>query len=201
VQTTAGSETVPVSLVRTALGLRSTWITVGVLRLDRPPSATVAFGSAASLSGVGRGVAAARLASSPDGAAWMPAGALAPDTRGLISAEVKPVRTTRYRLEADGGASPALLVQVSPRVQLTKPTALEPTVVRGTVRPRIVGAAVAVERRKGTTWVTLGEATVDAAGAFELQLDAVVPEGAYRARISATAGFAAGTSPVLQVSG
>jgi SpoIID/LytB domain protein len=201
VQTTAGSETVPASLVRTALGLRSTWITVGVLRLDRPASGTVAFGSAASLSGIGRGVVAARLASSPDGATWTPAGALAPDTRGLISAEVKPVRTTRYRLEADGGASPALLVQVSPRVQLTQPTALEPTVVRGTVRPRIAGAAVAVERRKGTTWVTLGEATVDAAGSFALELDAVVPTGAYRARISATAGFAAGTSPVLQVSG
>ena len=34
-----GPETVPASLVRTALGLRSTWITVGVLRLDRPRAA------------------------------------------------------------------------------------------------------------------------------------------------------------------
>ena len=37
-QTTAGAETVPSSLVRTALELRSTWITVGVIRLDRPSS-------------------------------------------------------------------------------------------------------------------------------------------------------------------
>ena len=35
-QTTDGPETVPASLVRTALGLRSTWIAVGVLRLDKP---------------------------------------------------------------------------------------------------------------------------------------------------------------------
>lgn len=201
VQTTAGLETVPSSLVRTALGLRSTWFTVGVLRLDRPSSSTVGFGSAATLTGVGRGVTTARLASSPDGAAWVPAGAVSPDTRGAISTEVKPVRTTRYRLEADGGASPALLVQVSPRLQLLRPTALEPTVLRGTVRPRITGAVIAVERRKGTSWVTIGEATADAAGTFMLELDAAVPAGAYRARISATTGFAAGTSLVLQVSG
>jgi stage II sporulation protein D len=201
VQTTSDSESVPASLVRTSLGLRSTWFTVGVLRLDRPASSTVDFGSAATLTGVGRGVSATRLASSPDGTAWVPAGTVSPDTRGAISTEVKPVRTTRYRLEADGGASPALLVQVSPRLRLIRPTALEPTVLRGTVRPRIADAIVAVERRKGTSWVTLGEATVDAAGAFVLELDAVVPTGAYRARVSATTSFAAGTSPVLQVSG
>ena len=200
VQTTAGSETIPASLVRTALGLRSTWITVGVLRLDRPSSSAVVFGSASRLNGIGRGVTSARIASSPDGVAWAPAGSVVPDTSGAISVEVKPVRTTRYRLEAEGGASPALLVQVSPRLQLTRPTELDPSTLSGTVRPRIAGAVVAVERRKGTSWVTLGETTVDAAGAFALELDAVVPAGSYRARISATAGFAAGTSPVLQVS-
>ena len=59
---------------------------------------------------------------------------------------------------------------------------------------------MAIERRKGTSWVVVGETTV-AAGGFALTLDAVVPAGAYRARVSATAGYAAGTSPILQVSG
>ena len=68
VQTTAGSETVPASLVRTALGLRSTWITVGVIRLDRPSTSAVAFGSTARLAGIVRGLGTPRLASSPDGA-------------------------------------------------------------------------------------------------------------------------------------
>ena len=199
VRTTLGSETVPASVVRTALGLRSTWITVGVLRLDRPSSSAIAFGSAARLSGVGRRVTDARIAASPDGTAWARAGAVTPDAQGAIAVDVKPVRTTRFRLEAEGGASPALLVQVTPRIQLTHPTALEPTILRGTVRPRLVGAVVAVERRKGTSWVVIGETTVDASGAFALELDAVVPSGAYRARVAATAGLTAGTSPPLQV--
>ena len=69
------------------------------------------------------------------------------------------------------------------------------------MRPRLAGAVVAVERRKGTSWVAIGETTVDASGTFALELDTVVPAGAYRARISATSGLAAGTSPVLQVTG
>ena len=201
VQTTAGTELVPASLVRTALGLRSTWITVGVLRLDRPSTSALPFGSTARLSGVGRGLGTPRLASSTDGLVWMPAGDVTSDKTGVVTVDVKPIRTTRYRLEAEGGASPALLVQVSPRIQLARPASSLPTILRGTVRPRLVGAVVAIERRKGSSWVTLGEATVDAAGGFLLELDTVVPAGAYRARISATAGLAAGTSPVLQVSG
>ncbi len=199
IQTTSGSETVPASLVRTALGLRSTWITVGVLRLDKPSAGAVAFGSAARLGGVVRGLGTPHLASSQDGAVWSGATDVTFDKTGVVTADVKPVRTTRYRLEAEGGASPAVLVQVAPRIQLTRPTALEPTILRGTVRPRLTGASVVVERRKGTAWVTIGEATVDASGAFVLELDAVVPSGAYRARVAATPGFVAGTSAVLQV--
>jgi stage II sporulation protein D len=199
VQTTLGSETVPATVVRTALALRSTWITFGVLRLDRLSSSAIAFGSAARLSGVGRGVTDARVGASPDGTAWARAGAVTPDAQGAIAVDVKPVRTTRYRLEAEGGASPALLVQVTPRVQLSRPTVLEPTILRGTVRPRLVGAVVAVERRKGTSWAVIGETKVDASGAFALELDTVIPSGAYRARVAATAGLVAGTSPVLQV--
>jgi stage II sporulation protein D len=198
VQTTAGTETIPASLVRTALALRSTWITVGVLRLDRPSSGTVTFGTAARLNGVGRGLDEARLASSPDGAAWTPVGDVTPDARGILAVDVRPVRTTRYRLEANGGASPALLVQVAPRIELTRPAAFDST-LRGIVRPRLAGTVVSVERRKGSSWVVVGDATVDAAGAFVVELDAVVPAGTYRARISASSGYAAATSATLQV--
>ncbi len=171
-----------------------------MLRLDRPSADSIVFGSTSHLSGVGRGLAAPRLASSPDGAAWTGAGTLTPDAVGAISVDVKPARTLRYRLEAEGGASPALLVQVAPRITLARPTQVEPTVLSGTVRPRLPGAVVAVERRKGTAWVTLGETTVDAAGTFRLELDAIVPTGSYRARMSATEGLAAGVSAVVQVS-
>jgi stage II sporulation protein D len=201
VTTTSGSEPVPASLVRTALGLRSTWISLGVLRLDRPPAGPVVFGSTTHLAGIGRGLGAPRLAASPDGVAWSPVRTLTPDAAGAVALDVKPLRSTRYRLEANGGASPAMLVEVAPRLALSRPKASEPAVLAGTVRPSLPGAVVAVERRKGTAWVTLGEGTVDAAGRFRVALDAVVPVGSYRARISATADFAAGTSPVLQVTG
>ena len=199
VATTSGSESVPASLVRTALGLRSTWISIGVLRLDRPIGGPIVFGSTTHLAGIGRGLGAPWLASSPDGTSWSSVRTLTPDTDGAVASDVKPIRITRYRLEAEGGASPALLVEVAPRLALSRPTPAEPTVLTGTVRPRVSGGVVAIERRKGTAWITLGEATVDVSGRFRLALDVAVPPGAYRARISATDALAAGTSPVLQV--
>ena len=67
------------------------------------------------------------------------------------------------------------------------------------MRPKLAGAAVVVERRKGTAWVTVGDTTSNASGVFVLELDAVVPRGAYRARVAPVSGFLEGTSPVVQV--
>lgn len=201
VTTTAGSESIPASLVRTALGLRSTWVTVGVLRLDRASTGAVTYGGSARLNGVSRRLGTPRLASSADGSSWTSVGDVTPDVTGAVTAYVTPVRTTRYRLEAEGGASPALLVQVSPRVQLTRPTGVDSFALRGSVRPRLKDAVVVIERRRGSAWTALGQATVDASGAFALELDTLIPAGTYRARVSATDGLAAGTSPLLQVSG
>jgi SpoIID/LytB domain protein len=196
-QTAGGSEAVPASLVRSALGLRSTYISVGVLRLDRPGVGTVPFGSNVDLGGVVRGLGSATLAASPDAVTWQPVSALTPLSEGLVSTAVKPVRTTRYRIEVAGAATPALLVEVAPRLQLG--LAADPGALAGTVRPKLAGAIVTIERRKGTTWTPVQDASVDAAGAFRAQLP--VAAGSYRARIRATNGLAAATSPVLQVSG
>ena len=116
----------PVTLVRTALGLRSTWLTIGVLRLDRASRGSVVFGSTTHLSGLGRGLGATRLESSFDGAAWTTSRKRRVGSVGVVSFDVMPSRTTRYRLDAEGGASPALLVQVAPRLALAKPTAGAP---------------------------------------------------------------------------
>ena len=199
--TTAGSEQVPVTLVRTALGLRSTWLTIGVLRLDRASRGSLVFGSTTHLSGLGRGLGATRLESSFDGAAWATVASIASDQAGVVSFDVTPTRTTRYRLHAEGGASPALLVQVAPRLALAKPTAGAPGVLSGSVKPKMPGAQIAIERRKGSSWVLVGDAVVGASGAFEVELDAPVPAGSYRARSDATAAFVAGTSPTMVVIG
>ena len=193
-QTTTGLEEVPASFVRTALGLRSTWLVIGALRLDRP-SGSVVFGSSLQLSGISRGLSSPALATSADGSVWTPAGPLTPDANGNVSLTVKPVRNTRYRLEVEGAASPALLVQVTPRLQLLRSS--EPGVLSGTVRPKLSGAAVSLERRNGSTWIPVAQAAVDASGAFRAELT-LVP-GSYRARVSATEGLAAGVSPALVI--
>ncbi|MGH3136075.1 MAG: SpoIID/LytB domain-containing protein [Gaiellaceae bacterium] len=196
VQTTAGSEAVPASLVRTALGLRSTWLTIGVLRLDRP-SGSLVYGSSVRLSGLSRGLTSPVLASSADGATWAQIGPLAREPNNAVSATVKPVRTTRYRIEVEGATSPALLVQVVPRLQLAQSSDLSALV--GTVRPKRTGAVISVERKSGSSWLEVAQATVDETGAFRVEL--TPSPGTYRARIAATDGLAAGLSSPLVITG
>ena len=92
-------------------------------------------------------------------------------------------------------------MQVAPRLALAKPTAGAPGVLSGSVKPKMPGAQIAIERRKGSSWVLVGDAVVGASGAFEVELDAPVPAGSYRARSDATAAFVAGTSPTMVVIG
>jgi hypothetical protein len=200
-ETVGGTEQIPASLVRTALGLRSTWVTIGVLRLDRPSRGAVVFGSSTHLSGIGRGLGSPKLTSSLDGSSWSPMVTVARTAVGAVAYDLRPVRTMRYRLEAEGGASPALLVQVAPRITLSGPTVLEPGVLAGIVRPKRAGLDVEIERRKGTAWAPVGGATTDVTGAFRLELDTLVPAGSYRARTAPTADLAAGISPTVQVTG
>lgn len=196
-QTVGGSEAVPASLVRAALGLRSTWITVGVIRLDRPKAGTVVFGSRVPLTGIARGLGAASLSSSSDGTLWSPVGELVTDASGAALLEVKPQRTTRYRIEVVDAASPAQLVRVAPRIELDAP--LDATALTGKVRPKLPGTLVTIERKKGAAWAPVGEAIVGADGTFRLEVS--VSTGTYRARIAAMDGFTASASPLLQVTG
>jgi stage II sporulation protein D len=193
-QTVDGPSSVPASLLRSALGLRSTWATFGVLRLDRPRTGVV-FGSSLQLSGVARAVTAPVLASSADGSSWEKLGAVSRDASGLVTEVVKPTRTTRYRIEATGAASPALLVGVAPLVRLTQPAELG--VLTGTVRPKLPGAAVLIERRQNGSWKRVAQTTVEANGSFRVELDLVA--GSYRARIPAREGYAEGIGPPLSV--
>jgi stage II sporulation protein D len=193
-QTVDGPTTVPATSLRSALGLRSTWATFGVLRLDRAETAVV-FGDSLRLSGVARGVTAPVLASSADGQSWAKLGPVARDTSGLVTQAVKPTRTMRYRIEANGAASPALLVAVSPSVRLTQPAELG--VLTGTVRPKLPGAAVTIERRQNGSWRRVAATSVQANGGFRAELDLVA--GAYRARVAATEGYAEGVGPPLTV--
>jgi SpoIID/LytB domain protein len=195
-QTTAGATSVPASLLRTTLGLRSTWFSIGVLRLDRPRQSVV-FGSSLRLSGIARGLQAPTLSSSEDGVMWSTAGTLERSTAGAVSTVVRPTRTTRYRIDVKGASSPALLAPVSSRVRLSIPA--EPGTLLGTVRPRVRGAAVSIERLRGTGWTPVANAVVDGNGSFRVRLQ--VSAGTYRARVAATEGLVEGVSPALTVTG
>ena len=207
--TVAGSTSVPPSVVRSSLGLRSTWITVGVLRLDRPRG-SVEFGSSLRLTGVARNIVSPQLASSATGATWTPLGALERAADGSVFRSVAPARTTHYRIEGsrapDQGAvgqepeqlrSQVLLVRVAPRVRLVRP--VQPGVLAGNVRPRLSGAVAHVERQQGLMWVHVGEVLVDDSGAF--RVEAPIVPGIYRARVTAGGSFAEGVSPLLTVDG
>jgi hypothetical protein len=199
-QTVGGQTVVPASLVRTGLGLRSTWITIGVLRLDRPRG-SVEFGSSVQLSGIARKVATPQLVALADDGASVPVAPLdrAPD--GSFLRPVRPPKTTRYRIEATRTAGKVsgqvVLVRVAPRVRLGRSP--EPGVLSGTVRPRLPGAPVYVERQQGADWVQVGETAADEAGGFRVAVD-LLP-GVYRARVSAAGGFVEGFSPLLTVAG
>ena len=111
-QTLEGPSKIPVTLLRTSLGLRSTWVTIGVLRLD-PPVGPAVLGTPLRLTGVARGLAAPALAASVDGGSnWSKVGPVSRDATGAFSIDVKPTRTTRYRLQVKEGVSPPILVRV-----------------------------------------------------------------------------------------
>src|SRR5581483_12309781 len=57
--------------LRTALGLRSTWFSIGWLALD-PPPAPVAYGGTVTLSGIARGVGTVTVEARPAGGEWQP---------------------------------------------------------------------------------------------------------------------------------
>ena len=110
-QTLEGASKVPGVLLRTSLGLRSTYVTIGVLRLDRPQGKVIA-GAPLLLTGVARGLPAPTLASSVDGGStWTPVGPLGRDASGGVSITVNPTRTTRYRIQVKDASSPPILVQ------------------------------------------------------------------------------------------
>jgi stage II sporulation protein D len=112
--TASGQENIPVSLIRTTLGLRSTWITIGAMRLDRPRDAVLS-GAGVRLTGIARGLTAPVLSASSDGVRWSRVGKVKVDASGAASIVVKPLVTTRYRIEVEGAASPPVVVRVKPR--------------------------------------------------------------------------------------
>ena len=108
------TQTFSASDVRRALGLRSTWMTIGVLSLSRPVG-EIAAGRLADDQRQGDPGAEARFSSSVRHrvAAWQAGPALSVQQDGSFSVSVAPSATTLYRLSAGTIKSAVLRVVVS----------------------------------------------------------------------------------------
>jgi hypothetical protein len=94
-----GETEVTGTVFRRALGLRSTWVSIGALALDRPHGSVVS-GATVRLTGRVRGVRGAVLEQRAGGAPWGAAATIVPAADGSFGALVRPIETTQYRLRA-----------------------------------------------------------------------------------------------------
>ena len=134
--------------VRRALGLRSTWFTLGVLAVERP-AAPLAFGKGLDLGALARGLGKVTVEQRAAGEReWTPFSTIAPRADGVVSVRVKPKLTTAFRLVTEAVTSAPVRVTVSPLLRIS--TALDGSGLVGLARPAPAGSVVQVQRLNGT---------------------------------------------------
>jgi stage II sporulation protein D len=181
---------VSAAALRAAIGLRSTWFSIGVISLTAPaPSAPVAYGSPLTLFGLVRGVAGTvTLEERPNGGTWE---AVGPVGAGTLKLTQRPTITTDYRLATPTAAGAFVRVRVAPNVSLTTFTATE---VAGSEQPVLMGAAVQVQQQSADqTWSTVASAPVAADGTFSVPVS-LASGGTYRVTVGPAAGYVAATT-------
>jgi stage II sporulation protein D len=97
--------------VRARLGLRSTAVRIGVLRVAKPKPPAGA-GKPVVVSGLARDVDRPLLEKQATNGAWLPSAKVAPGDDGSFAVTVRPKVTSTYRLSADGQAGPSVTVPV-----------------------------------------------------------------------------------------
>jgi 5-hydroxyisourate hydrolase-like protein (transthyretin family) len=188
-----GQVTADGSKVRSALGLRSTWFSVGVLALGPPPQ-PVAFGTAAQLTGTARGVSKVELQQRGADGTWQTVAKLTPRA-GAVASRIRPKESGRFRLAVGTISTSPVAVAVMRLVRLHVPN--DQSGFWGTVRPAAEGVAVRIQRQAGGGWRTLATARTKQSGRFTVARP--VAAGTYRARVAAGSGFATGVSKLLVV--
>ncbi len=179
--------------LRVALGLRSTWFQPVLLGLQGSVR-KIAYGGAATLSGVTAGTADAVLEAKPAGATdWVPAGSAAPDAGGSFAAIVKPRLSTSYRLALGSARVGLVTIAVTARVAAVASA----TGIAGSTRPAAASVPVQLLERTGSTWAVVSSTVTDATGAFAF--DGAPAAGTYRVRVSPGRGIAPGLSALLSV--
>jgi stage II sporulation protein D len=193
-----GNKTVTGADLRTALGLRSTWFSVGVLALDPLPAATVTYGSSFKLTGLGRSLSDLKLEQrAPGTSEWTANRDVDVDADGSFTISAKAAAPEEYRVVSDKVATPSVKLVVSPRLAL-KVTA-DLTALKGTVRPSLPGVPIQIQHLGESTkrWTTIAKVTATRSGRFTLTPSLLT--GVYRARVIPGSGWAVGLSPKVPV--
>jgi hypothetical protein len=189
---------VPATKLRTTIGLRSTWFTVGLLALTQPqPVAPVTYGSTVTLSSVVRGFSGVTLEQRSAGADWQP---VHPVAMGATQVTATPTTTTDFRLATSTVAAGAVRIRVMPAVTVTTATS---TSVTGSAQPVLPDAAVDVQQQNADlAWTSIGTGTVAADGTFAAAASAA-PGATVRVVVTpaTTSGYAPGASAPQIVSG
>jgi stage II sporulation protein D len=182
--------TVQAAALRSAIGLRSTWFTVGVMSLSAPvPSAPVPYGTPLTLIGTVRGVPGVTLEQRVSGGTWQSVG---PVASGLLKLTQRPTITTDYRLATVADAAAFVRIRVAPAIQVTTFTA---TQIAGSEQPPLPAAPVLVQAQNADgTWTTVANGAVNADGTFSVPV-ALTSGGTYRLSVGPATGYSAGTTP------
>ncbi|MGZ4482276.1 MAG: SpoIID/LytB domain-containing protein, partial [Gaiellales bacterium] len=112
---------------------------------------------------------------------------------GRFTVTRAPIVNVRFRLVRPGAVSPVTRILVHPALTLSAVGAN----FAGTMRPKLVGATVTLQRQVGSAWATRTTATVGRLGRFRFPTP--VSAGMWRAWFAGDAAHAAGGSPVASV--
>ena len=184
----SGATTITGGTLRSVLGLRSTWFSIGVLRLTG--AGRIRQGQARTLRVLTRGLANVRLQRKVGSGPWVDMRAV----QGSVNVVVRPRATTRYRLTSPAATGAAVKVSVtasSPRLTAAAVEAGDLEFALGTAGS---GEVVQVQRRvDGDSWMTVATATAGEDGTWRTIV--CLTPGAYRAVTLSESGVQ--TAPTL----
>jgi stage II sporulation protein D len=193
--TAGGTATRTGAQIRSELGLRSTWFSIGVLSLV-PEKTRIVWGRSVDLDIIARGVANTVLQRRPYGGDWTNVIAVT----GAGPMAVSPRKETSYRLTSPAATTTAARIVVAAKIVLTDSSA---TGLKGKVRPlSLAGRTVFIDRQRlDGSWARgVASAIVKSDGSFRAAFNVRAGRD-YRARIKppATSGLVRGVSPELHV--
>jgi SpoIID/LytB domain protein len=181
--TASGTTKVSGATLRSAAGLRSTWITaLGSLSLSRP-GGPVVYGKTLTITGKAQGLKGAVLSQKVDGV-WQ-------QLPGL-TAKVKLLAPASFRISAGKVAGPVLQVPVAPLVTASAAAGT----ITGKVKPLDPGTTVELQLDSERGWWTMAQTTTGAEGEYAL---VATEPGLYRVRVAPGQGFAQGLSAQIVV--